>query len=137
MLNLIKYCTIICLSFSTQVYSFRNKKFIPELAYVKTLLLNPQTMINYLTSIKDYTIITDNDINKDLEDLMIQNNFNVYYFNINNLLNKNEILEILIKNHKNLESADNLWIFHQSYFFGSRNDIYQLIKKKEKNNKKN
>ena len=71
----------------------------------------------------------DNDKNKDIEELMIQNNINVYYFNINNLLNKNEILDILKYTHNNLETAENLWIFYKGHFIGSRNDALKLINK--------
>jgi len=126
-----KFSVLLFLLFSIKIYSFQNKKILPDLNYIKTLSMRSNYMIDYLTSIKDYTIITDSDRNKELEELMISNDFKVYYVNINNLLNKDEILDILKKNHNNLETAENLWVFHKGFFFGSRNDIYKLIKNKK------
>lgn len=126
-----KFSVLLFLLFSIKIYSFQNKKILPDLNYIKTLSMRSNYMIDYLTSIKDYTIITDSDRNKELEELMISNDFKVYYVNINNLLNKDEILNILKKNHNNLETAENLWVFHKGFFFGSRNDIYKLIKNKK------
>lgn len=93
--------------------------------------MKSNVMIDYLTSIKDYTIITDTNSNKELEELMIENDLKVYYVNINNLLDKDEILDTLKKNHNNLETVENLWVFHKGFFFGSRNDVYKLIKNKK------
>ena len=126
-----KFSVLLFLLFSIKIYSFQNKKILPDLNYIKTLSMRSNYMIDYLTSIKDYTIITDSDRNKELEELMISNDFKVYYVNINNLLNKDEILDILKKNHNNLETAENLWVFHKGFFFGSRNDVYKLIKNKK------
>jgi hypothetical protein len=126
-----KFSVLLFLLFSIKIYSFQNKKILPDLNYIKTLSMRSNYMIDYLTSIKDYTIITDSDRNKELEELMISNDFKVYYVNVNNLLNKDEILDILKKNHNNLETAENLWVFHKGFFFGSRNDIYKLIKNKK------
>jgi len=112
--------------------SFHNKKILPNINIIKSFEIPPISILNYLTSIKDYTIITDNDKNKDIEELMNQNNINVYYFNINNLLNKNEILDVLKYNHNNLETAENLWIFYRGHFIGSRNDALKIINKIKK-----
>jgi hypothetical protein len=117
--------------FSKKNNAFQNKKIIPDLNMIKTLSMQSNAMINYLTSIRDYTIITDTDKNKELEELMTENNFKVYYVNINNLLNKNDILETLKKEHNNLETGENLWIFHKGFFLGSRSDVYKLIKNKK------
>jgi hypothetical protein len=97
---------------------------------INKLSLNPSNMIDLLISIKEYTIITDNDSNKDLEELMARNNLNVYYINLNNLLDKNDILSYLKQNYNNLESAENLWIFYKGYIIGSRNEINNIILKK-------
>jgi len=126
-----KYSVLLFLLFSIKIYSFQNKKIIPDLNYIKTLSMKSNYMIDYLTSIKDYTIITYSDSNKELEELMISNDFKVYYVNINNLLDKDEILDTLKKSHNNLETGENLWVFHKGFFFGSRNDIYKLIKNKK------
>jgi hypothetical protein len=124
-----KIVTFFLILFSTN--AFQNKKIIPDLNMIKTLSMQSNAIINYLTSIRDYTIITDTDKNKELEELMTENNFKVYYVNINNLLNKNDILETLKKEHNNLETGENLWIFHKGFFLGSRNDLYKLIKNKK------
>jgi hypothetical protein len=126
-----KYSLLLFLLFSIKIYSFQHKKILPDLNYIKSLSMKSNVMIDYLTSIKDYTIITDSDSNKELEEFMIENDLKVYYVNINNLLDKDEILDTLKKNHNNLETAENLWVFHKGFFFGSRNDIYNLIKNKK------
>lgn len=126
-----KFSVLLFLLFSIKIYSFQNKKILPDLNYIKTLSMKSNVMIDYLTSIKDYTIITDTNSNKELEELMIENDLKVYYVNINNLLDKDEILDTLKKNHNNLETAENLWVFHKGFFFGSRNDVYKLIKNKK------
>ena len=114
------------------IQAFHNKKISPDINIIKSLEIPPKSIVDYLTSIKDYTIITDNDKNKDIEELMNKNNINVYYFNINNLLNKNEILDVLKYNHNNLETAENLWIFYKGHFIGSRNDALKIINKIKK-----
>lgn len=123
------YTIIIFLLSLRTIQAFHNKKISPDINIIKSLEIPPKSIVDYLTSIKDYTIITDNDKNKDIEELMNQNNINVYYFNINNLLNKNEILDVLKYNHNNLETAENLWIFYKGHFIGSRNDALKLINK--------
>lgn len=115
-----------------KIESFQNKKILPNINIIKSLEIPPISIVDYLTSIKDYTIITDNDKNKDIEELMNQNNINVYYFNINNLLNKNEVIDILKYTHNNLEDGENLWIFYKGHFIGSRNDAIKLISKNKK-----
>ena len=131
MLFFAKFSVLLFLLFSIKIYSFQNKKILPDLNYIKTLSMKSNVMIDYLTSIKDYTIITDTNSNKELEELMIENDLKVYYVNINNLLDKDEILDTLKKNHNNLETVENLWVFHKGFFFGSRNDVYKLIKNKK------
>jgi len=108
-----------------------------SVSYYRNICQNmkPEDMVRYVSSFKDYTIISDNDNNKDLEDFMIQNNIQTYYFNVDNLLNKGEIIEYLLRNYNNYDSGENLWIFHRGFFFGSREDVYNLIKKKRLLNK--
>ena len=108
-----------------------------SVSYYRNICQNmkPEDMIQYVSSFKDYTIISDNDNNKDLELLMLQNNIQTYYFNVDNLLNKGEIIEYLLKKYNNYDSGENLWIFHRGFFFGSREDVYNLIKKKRLLNK--
>ena len=97
--------------------------------------MKPEDMVQYVSSFKDYTIISDNDKNKDLELFMLKNNLQTYYFSLNNLLNKKEVLDYLLKKYKNYDSGENLWIFHRGFFFGSGEDVYNLIKKKSLLNK--
>jgi hypothetical protein len=97
--------------------------------------MKPEDMIQYVSSFKDYTIISDNDNNKDLENFMIKNNIQTYYFNVDNLLNKKEVIEYLHKKYNNYDTGENVWIFHRGFFFGSREDVYNLIKKKRLLNK--
>jgi hypothetical protein len=102
-----------------------------SVSYYRNICQNmkPEDMVRYVSSFKDYTIISDNDNNKDLEDFMIQNNIQTYYFNVDNLLNKGEIIEYLLRNSNNYDSGENLWIFHRGFLFGSSEDVYNLIKK--------
>ena len=89
-------------------------------------------MINYLTSIKDYTIIANSDDYKNLEEVMVKNNMNVYYINLNNITNitdKNEIFYLLKKKYNNIESGEDLWIFYKGFFIGSKTEIDKIIKK--------
>jgi len=122
---------LVYLFFFGCVSSFKNK-LLPINNVFLTIkhLMKPNDMINYLTSFKDYTIITTDDNCKSIEDLMIKNDMKVYYVNLNNLLDKNEILEILINKYNNFDSSENLWIFYKGFFIGSRNDIYKIIKNK-------
>lgn len=96
------------------------------------LSMTPNNMINLLTSIKEYTIITEGNSNKLLEELMLNNSMNVYYADVNNLLDKQEILSFLKKKYRNLESGENLWIFYKGFLLGSRESVYSIIKKKNK-----
>jgi len=108
-----------------------------SVAYYRNICqhMKPEDMIQYVSSFKDYTIISDNDDNKDLEYLMLKNNLQTYYFNVDNLLNKEVVLDYLFMKYRNYNSGENLWIFHRGFFFGSREDVYSLIKKKSLLNK--
>lgn len=109
-------------------HSFINKIVLPNIK----LNMNSNDLINYLTSIKDYTIITVGEDYKNLEDYMNNNTMKVYYVNLNNVFDKNEVLTILRKKYNNIETAEDLWIFYQGYFIGSKDEIYRIINKKNK-----
>jgi hypothetical protein len=108
--------------------------------------MKPNDLIDYFTSIQDYTIITINDNNKDLYNHMINNTMKVYYLNLNNITDnkivnidfydkeiyKNNIFNILVKKYKNLNSSEYLWIFYKGFLIGSREDIYKVINNKDK-----
>jgi hypothetical protein len=126
---------IIILSFFISLYSTNaliNKSMIKNNLLNKNLLMKPNDMIDYLTSIKDYTIITVNEKNKDLHEEMINNDMNVYYVNLNNIFDKDKVLDILVKKYKHLSSGEYLWVFYKGYYIGSRDDIYKIISKKYK-----
>ena len=94
------------------------------------LLMNPPEMVNYLTSFKDYTIITHGEQNKILEEKMQQHNMNVYYVNIENLLDKEDIALFLKNKYRNMYSDDDIWVFHRGFYLGSGEDILDLINRK-------
>jgi len=114
------------------IYSF-NFKFYNNNKINYLNMMKPNDMISYLTSIKDYTIITVGDDNKDIEELMYKNNMKVYYVNLDNIFDKIEIIEILKKNYKNINSSEYLWVFYRGFFMGSREDINKIIENKQKN----
>jgi len=118
------------LLYITCIYSFKNNLLFVNNKLNKHLFMKPQDMINYLTSIKDYTIITVGEKHKNLEEMMIINDMKVYYVNLNNILDKNEILNILTNKYRYLDSGENLWIFCRGSFIGSKEDIYKIIREK-------
>ena len=95
------------------------------------LLMNPPEMVNYLTSFKDYTIITHGEQNKILKEKMQQHNMNVYYVNIENLYDKEPIFLFLKDKYRNLYSDDDIWVFHRGFYLGSGEDILNLINRKK------
>jgi len=131
----IKLLSIFLFLIITNVESFYPKK--NAVTYYRNLCqyMKPEEMIQYVSSFKDYTIISEGSENKDLEGYMLNNNLQTYYFDMDNLLNKKEVLEYLLIKYKNYNSGENLWIFHRGFFFGSREDVYNLIKKKTLLNK--
>lgn len=118
------------LLYITCIYGFKNNLLFINNKLNKHLFMKPLDTINYLTSIKDYTIITVGEKHKNLEKMMIINDMKVYYVNLNNILDKNEILDILTNKYKYLDSGENLWIFHRGSFIGTKEDVYQIINKK-------
>ena len=89
--------------------------------------MSPKNMLDVLTSIKEYTIITDNESNKELVDLLNTVNKNAYFVNTNNLLDKDNIIKYLKEKYSHLDSGENLWIFYKGFILGSREVIYDVI----------
>jgi hypothetical protein len=87
----------------------------------------PNELLNYLISFDDFTIITVGEENRKISDDMIKKNLTVYYFDLNNLDDKNDILNYLRKKYKNYDSGEDLWIFHKGFFIGSGLEIYKLL----------
>ena len=106
---------------------FINKKILPNIH--TNIHMKPVDIIKYITSFRDYTIVTNSEDYKDLYYFLKSKDLNIYYANINNMLEKEEILKILQKNYKNFETSANLWIFYKGYFIGS-NEIIEKLKKK-------
>lgn len=118
--------------FNSNIFLEKNK--ICQLNSIKSnYMMKPNDMIDYLISIKDYTIITIGDENRVIEEVMYKNDMKVYYVNLNNIFDRNEIIEILENKYKNLYSGEKLWIFYRGFFMGSRDDIYKVIENKKKN----
>lgn len=128
------YKLLILTFFLNLVFSFKNNNTPLYNNGISKLTMKPNDMVNLLISIKEYTIITEGDNNKKLEELMLNNNMNVYYADVNNLLNKDEILSFLKTKYSHLESGENLWIFYKGFILGSRDVIYGIVNKKEINN---
>jgi hypothetical protein len=93
------------------------------------LLFKANDMLDILTSIKEYTIITDNENDKHLYDILNGLHKNVYFINLNNLLDKDNILSYLKERYNNIDTGENLWIFYRGFMLGSRESINQIIKK--------
>jgi len=128
------YQIIIILFLLSSSYSLINNNINP----IPNLLHKPKNMIDYLTSIKDYTIITIGYKNKDLQNLLNEKEYKVYHVNLENLLQYNIILEYLNLEYKNYDdnydnnsndnSNDKLWIFYKGNYIGSEKDINNLSK---------
>lgn len=90
--------------------------------------MDSNDMVKYLISMREYTIITDNNDDIKIKYLMENNNMNVYYYNLNNLYDKDKILNILKNQYNNeLFFDNNLWIFHKGNFIGFKDDIHKII----------
>jgi hypothetical protein len=94
-----------------------------------SMSMNPKNMLDILISIREYTIITDNENDKELVELLNSVNKNTYFININNLLDKENILNVLKEKYSHLDSGENLWIFYKGFILGSREVIYDIVKK--------
>lgn len=113
------------------INAFKSKPILPILGVDQNLYLNSASMIDYLVSLKEYTIITDTDKYKHLQEKMIDCGLNVYYVNLNNVYDKNEIIKLLKLKFNNFDSSENIWFFHKGFLFGSSDDIYKIIEKKK------
>ena len=125
------YNIIIFTLFFNYIVCFKNNNAPLFDNAIYKLNMKPNDMINVITSIKEYTIITDNNNNKNLEELMIKNDMNVYYININNLLDKDDILSYLKTKYSHLDSGENLWIFYKGFILGSRDVIFSIVNSKK------
>lgn len=89
-------------------------------------------MFKYFISLRDYTIITTGNRNRYIEDIMNINNMNVYYVNIDNLID-NVNFKNFLKNKYNYinysNESDNVWIFYRGDYVASKNDFMNLIQK--------
>lgn len=112
------------------IYSFTNKLlFRSNNLSNKYLLMDSHKTLEYITSIKEYTIITVGEKHKYLQEEMNNNNMNTYYINLNNIFDKNELLDILKERYKYFDNSEQLWIFHKNYLIGSKEDVYKIFKK--------
>jgi len=92
-----------------------------------------EQFIRYATSFRKYTIISIDNNGKDLFNTMINEKFDTYYMDLNNIIEKDNTLSYLIKNYRSYNSGEKLWVFRDDFFVGSREDILDIIKKhKEK-----
>jgi hypothetical protein len=105
---------------------------LPKIFSFKTLIIkkpslklymNPHDMVNYLTSMRNYTIITVGNKNKKIENYMLSKNMDVYYVNLDNILNKTDILDFLQNKYKNNFSIENVWIFKNGFYIGSTDTL--------------
>jgi len=94
-------------------------------------IMSNKDLINYLISFKDYTIISKGENYKILENLLIENDMKVYCVNIDNLMEKDEILSYIKNKYKNCASGDNLWVFYKGFFIGSNEEILEIIENKK------
>ena len=126
-----KFYCFLFLFFFNNTYSFQNKIFLPTLNINFKSFMTPNEMISYLTTFREYTIITVGNDYKKLEEIMINKKINVYYVDLNNIFDKKDILSFLRDKYNNYDSAEDLWIFHKGFFIGSYNDIIKIIDKKK------
>jgi hypothetical protein len=109
-------------------YSFKKINIPSPLTHINKINMSPRNMLDILTSLEEYTIITDGEKNKDLYELMQKNKMNVYYIDINNLLEKKELLNYLKTKYSYLDNSDDLWIFSKGFLYGSRKIMEDFIK---------
>ena len=101
------------LSYNNNPIKF-NKKNFENFKFTK-----PIDMVNYLTSLEDFTMISVGEENKSLCNSFIERKLNIYYFDLNNLEEKHEILSYLRCKYKNFNSGEDLWLFHKGFFIDS------------------
>ena len=100
----------------------------PENKYFD-IFTNKEQLIRYITSFRDFTIITDGDKAKDLFAKMEKEKYNTYYMDLNNLVDKNDIIYYLVKKYNTNNSGANIWVFKREFLIGSGEDALKLISK--------
>ena len=93
------------------------------------IFTNKEQLIRYITSFRDFTIITDGDKAKDLFAKMEKNKYDTYYMDLNNLVDKNDIIYYLVKKYNTNNSGENIWVFRREFLIGSGEDALKLISK--------
>jgi len=93
------------------------------------IFTNKEQLLRYITSFRDFTIITDGDKAKDLFAKMEKNKFDTYYMDLNNLVDKNDIIYYLVKKYNTNNSGENIWVFKREFLIGSGEDALKLISK--------
>lgn len=93
------------------------------------IFTNKEQLLRYITSFRDYTIITDGDKAKDLFTKMEKKKYNTYYMDLNNLVDKNDIIYYLVKKYNTNNSGENIWVFKREFLIGSGEDALKLISK--------
>jgi hypothetical protein len=88
-----------------------------------------EQFIRYATSFRKYTIISVNNNGKDLFNTMINEKFDTYYMDLNNIIEKDSTLSYLIQKYKSYNSGEKLWVFRGDFFVGSREDMLDIIEK--------
>jgi len=51
---------------------------------------------------------------------------------LNNLLDKNDLIYYLVKKYNTKNSGENVWVFKKEFLIGSREDALKLISKENK-----
>jgi len=86
-------------------------------------------LIRYITSFRNYTIISEGDLGKELLAKMEKKKYNTYYMDLNNLLDKNDLIYYLVKKYNINNSGENVWVFKKEFLIGSGEDALNLINK--------
>ena len=55
--------------------------------------------------------------------------YNTYYMDLNNLVDKNDIIYYLVKKYNTNNSGENIWVFKREFLIGSGEDALKLISK--------
>lgn len=149
LLQLIPFSELNNLTFNSSYFSFKINSIKCVNGYninpvkidiSKLSFKNPQAVISYLSSLDEYTIISIGDKYKDLEDEMNNSGMKTYFANldyINDLECKQSTCNYIRYKYKNVETGEDLWFFHKGFFIGSRNEIYNFIKRRNIKNTSN
>jgi hypothetical protein len=121
--------------FSTIVHGFKNirhKSLIKSSLYDNKhfdIFTNKEQLIRYITSFRNFTIISEGELAKDLFFEMDEKKYDTYYMDLNNLLDKNDLIYYLVKKYNTKNSGENVWVFKKEFLIGSREDALKLINK--------